>query len=240
MNVVTISDVSWVPNHLTRFIKLGRRAMPDAKFHLLLVSDMRIKHATLDRFDTVRYVKEDHSKPGYLYFNELRFSLLKRFKISELLFIDPDVDIFTDLSDVALLSAAPLLWVRSPIEPNGFSGLMRLLGLAEGPPWGNCGMLYMRQSFNREYKRAADKVVSTDFNPRMCGNAAFNAMLRMLPDGTHFEIPYIYDVIWWDTQTMLKNKDGMVVSAYQLAKAIHYCNENGKKRRAQVDGRWIW
>ena len=243
MDIITICDQNWISNHLTRFIKLGQRAMPDAKFHALIVSNDRIKHPTLDLFDSVRFCKEKE-QTGYLYWNELRYSLLKRFKLSECLYVDPDVDIFADISDIAEMHPkAELMAVRSPVTPAGFDELFALLGISPATPSDpviNSGMMYLRRDLLKEYKAASKRAMDAGFNPRMIGNVSFSIMQRTLPPGSFGEIPYHYGLIWWDEQTSMLQENGMTASAWMLAKTVHYCNDQGKEYRAWKDGTWLY
>jgi len=137
----------------------------------------------------------------------------------------------------------PLLWVRSPIEPDGFGGLMAKLGLdGKLPCFCNSGMLYLRRDFLKEYRAAAAECERVGFNPRMIGNAAFNVMLRRMDSGDHAESPYYNDVLWHerDNPIVLIRQNGRDLPAYHFARAVHYCNDHGKQRRHEVDADWIY
>ena len=253
MHVITICDTNpeWLDFHLYRFIRLARRAMPTATYHALIVAPYGPEpnaktHKALKLFDDVRFVLPQE-QVGYLYFNALRYSLLERFGLDECLYVDPDVDIFADLSDIPKQPES-LLWCRSPVEPDGMGALVGNLELGgrltdgNGEVWPNSGMLYMRRDFLDEYEKAAALVHQSGYNPRMIGNAAFMVMCRMLEDGTHAEMPYLNDVIWWEQfqpQTMVE--DGRFrATAYAAAKAVHYCNDQGKACRKDIDAGWVY
>lgn len=238
MNIITIVNTDWIPDHLSRFIKLAKLAMPDHKYYALIVGE-EMTHPVLDAFDVVEFVPPQDDV-GYLYFNRLRFSLLSRFNIDECLYIDADVDIYAPISDIPNISKAQIMACRSPVEPQGFSGLMKLIGLDDQPPWINAGMIYMRTDMLDVYDAAAEAVKAAEFEPRMIGNASFNAMWRGLPDDLKCEIPYHYGCIWWDTQSVMQARSGEMCRAYDLARTLHFCNDQGKKRRAEIDGRWVY
>lgn len=242
MNIVTIIDQNWLDNELVRFVNYAGRAMPKTyttpshnitiemnKYYLVVVYANKDhlkklkKNPILAFFEKVSWVKKDPEKPGYLQYNILRFSLLKRFKLDECLYTDADVDICADLSGIARESPKPLLWMKSPCAINGMGELLQLLGLngehTDQNPHHNAGMLYMRQDFAKEYKAAAARVVGK-YEPRMIGNAAFNVMIRTMDAKLHHKAPYKYDVIWWDNKQLA------------TALAVHYCNDQGKKKRA--------
>ena len=212
LNIVTITtgDPDWLGFHCKRFVRLAKRAMPHAKYHILVVSDKHItkkqikEHDVLSRFDVVKSVRPK-KQVGYSFFNELRYSLLRRFKLDECLYIDPDVDICADMSPVRDMSKANIGWVRSPVCPQGFDGLINMLNLGgkvlDGQKkeiWNNSGMLYLRKDYLKEYRAAVNDCIKAEFTPRMIGNAAFNVMLRRLDAKDHYEIPYEYGVIWWE------------------------------------------
>jgi hypothetical protein len=68
---------------------------------------------------------------------------------------------------------------------------------------------------------------------------AFNVLLRQNPE-LHAELPYKYGVIWWDHNTQAQNPKGERVPAYALANTLHFCNDQGKKARAERERMWIW
>jgi hypothetical protein len=264
LNVVTICDMNpnWVTFHLPRFLRLAKRAMPYAKYYLVLCCDdgrqmcggvtglLANDLPLLNDFDQVHYVKTDKEQPGYLFFNDLRFSLLERFGLDECLYVDADVDIMADISDIPAMSRdAQLMYCISPITPQGFEGLMRLVGVSAEPPYVNAGMLYLRKDLQAEYRRAAQLAVQAQFNPRMIGNASFNIMQRMLPAEAQHEIPYTYGLIWWDkaksksgitVEVSLPNGPTIASTCYAAAKALHFCNDHGKQERIRREKEWIW
>ncbi len=247
MNIVTIVDSNWVNNHLGRFATLASRAMPKQyyvrqhditidlnKYFVVVVCEPGTKddmagNQVLAFFDEVHIVDREDGHPGYLQYNSIRFSLLERFGIDECLYTDADVDIFADISAIPKVSQAPLLWARSPCAIDGMDGLLSLLGLPVGDdmPHHNAGTLYMRRDFKSEYEAAAARVVKTDYTPRMIGNAAFNVMVRSLPEDAHAEMPYKFGTIWWDAENLGK------------ANLVHFCNDHGKAKRAWLDSVWV-
>lgn len=250
MNIVTIIDENWLNTHLVRFVNLAAKAMPKEQYgsyngavipmndyYMIVVYSDKAKLAEIKKlpiisfFKKVSYVLKDQEAPGYMQYNALRFSLLKRFKLDECLYSDADVDVFADLSPIAKESDASLLWMRSPCEVNGFGPLLQLLGLngehTDKNPHSNAGMLYIRKDYAKKYEAACERVAATDANPRMIGNAAFNVMLRSMDPKLHAKVPYKYDVIWWDYEK------------WPEALAIHYCNDEGKKERERREALWV-
>lgn len=248
MNICTIIDENWLDFHAERFIRLALRAMPKRyidkpmgvdielnTYYLVIVhrSDKKklAEHPVVKKFDHVSWVKHDAEKPGYLQYNALRFSLLKRFKLDEVLYMDADVDIWANLKDIPRESDADLLWCKSPCEIAGMADLLQLVGLdgsyTEAMPHHNAGLLYMRKDFAKEYQAAAQKAIDAQYTPRMIGNGAFNIMVRSLKPEQHAQMPYKYGHIWWDNER--KN----------TALTTHYCNDKGKEFRKYLDSKWV-
>jgi hypothetical protein len=228
--------------------------MPDATYHALIVApygpDPQAKtHSALSRFDEVKYVLPE-DQVGYLHFNALRYSLLKRFGLDECLYVDPDVDIFASMEDIPDQSQADILWCRSPVEPAGMGALLKRLRidgkLTEGDGkeiWPNSGMLYLRKDYLELYWAAAQEVLKTGYDPRMIGNAAFMVMCRMMDPSKHAEMPYSNDVIWWEEHnpvTRVANSNGLHTTAFAIARAVHYCNDQGKAKRREIDELWVY
>lgn len=252
MNVVTIADATWVKTEIPRYISLAQRAMPSSAGHkhfLIAVCPMDktaevTEHPAAKMFDHVELVPpeaEPNKLPGYGYFNALRYDMLDRLGIPEGLYVDPDVDIFWDLSELPGLNPAKILWTRSPFEPEGFAPAMKLLGVPDTEPWMNSGFLYLRGNFLAEYKQALTDLAAINFNPRMFGNCAFNVMARRLAPAIHAEVPYIYNVIWHDQQTtVIDQSTNEKYLAWDLALSLHYCNDGGKAYRRMKDATWVY
>lgn len=228
MHVVTICDKRWLDTHTERFIRLARKAMPDAAYTLVYVGTARNrnKSKTPDMFDVVRTVKDDKTAPGYLRYNEIRYSLCSMLNLPEVVYLDPDVDIVSDISAILDDCAAEVGWCRSPVEPQGFGDAMRKLGLSGDGPWANSGTLVLRRDCAEQYAAAAEGMKRIGFPPRMIGNAAFSAMLRA-GGIDHQEIPYKYGCIWHDYERLSR------------ALCVHYCNDQGKARRVALDQVWV-
>jgi len=228
MHVVTICNAAWLDTHTERFIRLAHKAMPDAAYTLVYVGHgaARNKSKTPDMFDVVRTVKDDKTAPGYLRYNEIRYSLCSMLDLPEIVYIDPDVDIVSDISAILDDCHASVGWCRSPIEPQGFGDGMRKLGLNGDAAWANSGTLVLRRDCAEQYAAAAEGMKRIGFPPRMIGNAAFSAMLRA-GGVEHQEIPYKYGSIWWDYERLSK------------ALCVHYCNDQGKARRDALDRVWV-
>jgi len=247
MNICTIVDENWLDTHLKWFMHKALRAMPKRyvnesmgvdvelnRYYLVVVhrsdKEKLAQHPVVRQFDYVQYVEHDPDKPGYLQYNALRFSLLERFGIDQVLYTDADVNILGDLRGIKT-STADLMWVKSPCEIAGMKALLELVGLPgdhiEGTPHHNAGLLYMRRDFHDEYLEAAQKAIDAEFTPRMIGNAAFNIMIRSLPLEDHCEAPYKYDTIWWDHAKLNE------------ALAVHYCNDDGKRKREFLESVWV-
>jgi len=227
MNVVTICNTEWLDTHTERFIRLARRAMPDASYTLVHVGKPKdaAKSKTANKFDRVVSAVEKKAT-GYLHYNAIRYTLCETLGMDEVVYIDPDVDIVADISHILEDCEDDIGWCRSPVEPAGFGDAMLSLGLGNYPPWANSGTLVIRGNFSDEYLAAAEKLVSIKFTPRMIGNAAFSVMLRQ-GGISHSEIPYKYGTIWWDNEHL------------PMAQCVHYCNDHGKARRMALDAVWV-
>ena len=228
LTVATISNAAWMDTHTERFIRLARRAMPDAEFALVYVGKDKdiAKSKTPAMFDRMITTPDDNTAQGYLHYNAIRYRLCSGLGVDEVVYIDPDVDIVSDISAITEDCTASLGWCRSPVEPAGFADACRKMGLSGDAPWANSGTLVMRGDFDEAYAKAADDVAAVGFDPRMIGNLSFSAMLRV-GGVDHQEIPYKYGSIWWDYANLPK------------ALCVHYCNDNGKARRMMLDRVWV-
>ena len=229
LDVVTICNAAWLDTHTARFIHLGRRAMPDARFHLLFVGSKAkcAASATPDQFDSVKVVPDKtKGQPGYLGYNEPRYTLCERFGLDEVVYIDPDVDIVADISHITDDCPASLGWCRSPVEPAGFADAMCKCSLSVPRVWANSGTLVMRGNFGEAYEAASTLAAASGVDPRMVGNFAFSVMLQYR-GVEHCEIPYKYGTIWWDRDNFAR------------AQCLHYCNDKGKQRRVALASVWV-
>jgi len=228
LNVVTICNSSWLDTHTERFIRLARRAMPDANYTLVHVGDPAdlAKSKTPDSFGHVLSIADDSTAPGYLHYNAIRYSLCSTLELDEVVYIDPDVDILQDISAISEDCTADIGWCRSPIEPAGFGDACRACGLNGDDPWSNSGTLVLRRDCSELYAEAAELLKVENFPPRMIGNMAFSVMLRR-GGVKHCEIPYKYGSIWWDRERLSR------------ALCVHYCNDQGKQRRLNLDAIWV-
>jgi len=204
--------------------------MPDANYTLVHVGNpselIKSKHKTPDSFDRVVTVADDADAPGYLHYNAIRYSLCGKLDLDEVVYIDPDVDILSDISAISDDCTAPLGWCRSPVEPTGFGDACRKIGLSGDAPWANSGTLVLRGDCEELYLQAAEMLKVENFPPRMIGNMAFSVMLRR-GGVKHCEIPYKYGSIWWDRERLSR------------ALCVHYCNDHGKARRLNLDAVWV-
>ena len=201
--------------------------MPDATYALLFVgTDAELKASkTPDQFDRV-IRRADKAATGYLHYNALRYRLCSTLGRKEVVYIDPDVDIVSDISHIPYDSTATVGWCRSPIEPQGFGDAMRKLGLNGDAPWANSGTLLLRGDFAQQYADASAKLERIGFPPRMIGNAALSVMLRH-GGIDHAELSYKYGTIWWDKERLSR------------ALCVHYCNDQGKARRDMLERVWV-
>ena len=229
LNVATICNADWLDTHTERFIRLARRAMPDANFTLLYVgeSDALKASKTPDQFDRVLTATiADTDAPGYLAYNAPRYGLCSLMDCDTVVYLDPDIDVLADISALPDESETTLGWCRSPVEPAGFADAMKACGVPDGGTWTNSGTLLLRGDYSEQYAAASVLAIKSGIDPRMVGNAAFSVMLRAgMVD--HDEIPYKYGSIWWDRDRLSR------------ALCVHYCNDKGKARRMQLDGVWV-
>jgi len=229
VDLVTISNTEWLDGHTARFVYLARRAMPDARVHLLHIGSENelARCPVLDEFDSVKSCEpSENIGPGYLGYNAPRYGLCSLFGLDEVVYIDPDVDIVADISHILDDCEGALGWCRSPVEPDGFGEAMDKCGLPRPKVWANSGTLVLRGDFYDQYAMASELAVASGVSDRMVGNFSFSVMLQS-GGVDHREIPYKYGTIWWDK------------SNYARALALHYCNDKGKARRMALDSVWI-
>ena len=202
MKIVTIATPDWT-HHVDRFV-----ATAETCGH--------------DDIESLSIPISENGRNIHLVSDELRMCLGDG---EDCLYVDPDVDVIRNLDGIPACSEAPLLWCRSPTPIPGVDQILSVMGLPMVEIHANNGMLYLRRDFSEEFRTAhyeSQKVLrGTD---KLAGLRAFNVMLAMYPD-LHAEMPYKYDVIWWD------------VPCHDMAHAIHYCNDNGKRIRPHVEWR---
>ena len=230
VNVATICNAEWLDTHTERFIRLARRAMPDAKYTLLYIGEdaALMDSKTPDLFDKVHTATiADKDAPGYLAYNAPRYGLCSLMDCDTVVYIDPDVDILSDISGLPDEHDTALGWCRSPFEPQGFAEAMRACGVPDSGVWANSGTLLLRDDYTEQYSAASKLAIKSGIVPRMVGNAAFSVMLRGGNGIKHAEIPYKYGSIWHD----LPNRS--------RALCLHYCNDHGKARRMALDSVWV-
>lgn len=242
MNIVTVCDASWTQNHLLRFVKLTKRAMPDAVIHLILVSntDVPDKQGIMQMVTRCEIVEpKKNADEQRDYYNAVRLEAGQLFGLDEYLYMDTDVDVYASLHEIPEISEKPLAWCRSPTINEDWAAVCKIYGW-EPDPMANNGLLYIRQNQFLEYQIAVDELSKMVVQPRTRGMLAFNVMLRKNPE-LHVELPYPFGVIWWDTKTMVTNtQTGEQISAFTVAKTLHYCSDEGKKARAQKDMLWFY
>lgn len=204
MKILTLATLDWADTHVRRFLE----------------TTMEAGHYDVDWIAVSDAIRPEGDLCNW--FDEYRMTLATQ---GECLYIDPDVDVRRNLDAIPGMSDKPLGWVRSPVPIPGVDEIIARAGYDTREVHANIGMLWLRECFRDRYQAAFD--VSQQIAPsldKMAGSRAFNLMLAMNPD-VHFEIPYEYDVIWWD------------VPRHRGAYAVHYCNDMGKRIRPFV--RWV-
>jgi hypothetical protein len=255
--IATMCDIQWVKTHLLRFIRLGRRAMPDARFCVAIMHDGQIPpigswlpewstktevSKVLDLFDRVAQIKpEQDDDARRRQANRVRMQFCEVFDVPELLFIDADVDIYATIADVPKMNTKPVGWCMSPVMHQDWVATAKTIGYkTDKVPCANNGMLFLRGDCSKPY-RAAERVADgLMLNPRIKGLVTFNIMLHENPEA-HWQIPYHYGHIWWDTTTKVKNQsDGQVVCVHEVARTSHFCGDGGKQARQNKDSLWAY
>jgi len=248
LTIVTQCDAQWIPSHLRRFLKLAKRAMPEAQLCLALYTPgaapiMDETGACADVWAMLDQVEllplpatAELARDEY---NTIRMGMGHLFGVDEYLYMDADVDVFADLSDIPGKSEKRLMWCQSPVMNADWPPIAKTFGYDMGVVANN-GLLYVRGDLRKEYCEALDIVTNDMLTPqRTRGMMAFNVMLRKYPELSAM-LEYIYGVIWWDGKTMVQNPAAGTAPAYAAAKTLHYCNDAGKAERAKRDERWVW
>ena len=231
MNVVTIASNSWMP-HVERFAQLLRESTPDVKLYLLqLKSDQEEDwKAPLGGPLSMCCAGVDYvssSDPtNLLQYDILRASLLQRFGLREALYMDPDVDVVGDLSELQdMHTDKALMLVKSPIavpQVNEHIETLADVRILDHVHY-NIGTMYMRKLDN-SYSYFQDimqpLMTSVRFKAAefMAGTALWNAMLWPDLRGAWVELPYEYGTLAND------------VDALSKAKVIHFSGPNKQMR----------
>lgn len=228
MNIVTICTVDWVATQLTRFVYMTRKSVPDAKLYLLIPLNggeeelvvRRVISNCLNYFTAVKTVKVQELSGRLLYYDYLRAGVLDIFGLSEGLYTDPDVDIVEDVSDlVTLHPEVDLLWTPNPLHMPLVPEALKANGLPAGPPYMDCGFMYMRRSFKEDCTDVL-ATCSIDKGSIAPGMAMWNIVTRR---ANAHALPVDYHTSLWGFEHI------------PTAKAVHFTGEFCKRMRLHTN-----
>jgi hypothetical protein len=225
MNIITICNADdWVGTHLTRFVHMIRKVMPDAKLYWLipilgpeppeLIAHLKKQGAK--HFEVVKTVKKQEIRGRLLYYDFLRSGLLDIFKLSEGLYIDPDTDVLEDLSELTTTAPdADLLWVPNVLPMDLVPKALKANNLDPAGPYLEEGFMYMRRSFKQQCEDVLNNW-KIDFNSFAPGMEMWNIVARTC---NSYMLPQEYNVTAWG------------VEYFGRAKTIHFTGSQPKSNR---------
>jgi hypothetical protein len=182
---------------------------------------------------------QDRADAARQEYNTRRMGLGDLFGVDEYLYVDADVEILADISDIPDKTDKALAWCPSPVMNHDWPPIAKTFGY-DMDYVANNGLLYVRGDLREQYSAVYHRLKTEMLTPaRTRGMMAMNVLLRERPELSHM-LEYIYGVIWWDTERMAKNQHGQEAPIMALAKTVHYCNDKGKAKMAERDGLWIW
>ena len=187
--------------------------MPDARLYLIIVADADwYPRPWMCDFAAVQIVHRDGSMPGLSQFDALRFEVCERFGLEYCWYVDADVDIlkpFRDEDGKAVVFSVCANPAADEIPHRTH----------------NNGIMHLTRHLpGRELARDIIEICGQD-DRRNVGLDAFNTLLRRVPE-LWSELPAEYGRIWWQGPDT-------------TARAVHWCNEEGHRRRFTTEPRRI-
>ena len=226
MHIVTIATQGeWLQVHARRWLRQVRRNVPGAKCCLILAQGGdagREDAGAVALFDRVQtFPLSAATRP---WFNYIRMMATTLFGVDEVLYLDADADVLSDLNEIPGLSDKRVLWVASPVMHGDWLNVCDAAGWDRPEKTANNCLLYLRGDFGTEYAEAVEYVAKCGVavNPRIAGTVAFNVMLHEHP-GLGAELPGEYGAIWWEGGKWLR------------AKVLQGCNDAGKEKRERLE-----
>jgi hypothetical protein len=223
MNIVTICTIDdWMSTHLTRFVHFAQKAAEEVKIHVAVPTRnepgetiQAVRNVLEDAGLVVRFIKQQDVAGRLLYFDMLRSAALDIFGLDAALYVDPDVDILDDVSDMQSYDG-DLLWVPDVLTMAQLAPQLRALEIV--PPIPNCGFLHMRRSFKQDFERWVNdsRIDRGSFAP---GSVIWAAIAK--GDGTH-ALPQEYQVTTWGPEW------------FGRARAIHFTGPLAKRWRPYI------
>ena len=228
LNVMTVvSANAFLYQHMPRFLAYLKSFNPNARLHVVLCvdSDSLVSRGELDHMlaylnthaAQVKLVRHDNVYPNdpLLYYDKLRTVLLQIFDIPEGLYIDPDVDVTTDLSGIQdVRPDTYVMWTPTQGIIPTVANDVRTAGIGDNAitPMAECGFLYLRKDadlitmFEDIERRCGDKFRSFG----MLGTAYWNVIIKQLGLGA-FELSADWHRSLW-----------AMPESVALSKCIHY------------------
>lgn len=250
MNIVTICSTNWI-DHLDRFLYFAKKAMPMANIHVLLVYSkaqdttdflVKVKDTLLTLVKAVRFTTEIEMPGRLMFYDYVRSELLNAFHLTEALYVDVDVDILQDVSDLPTL--APDAEIMACLDPYGPTNSVQVAFKQYDITWGGLnyqiGALYMRQSFEQEFKQLVREQRIPMAGEFMPGSAIWNVILHRHKAAV---IPETYHACWQRGLALLTTKiihfNGPVWQKLRLHCTYPTINPNTLQFNPQPTGRFL-
>ena len=220
MNIATIcSEQGTWPRHLKRWLRYVKKSNPGADLYLAWAGGMPGELLASNQFKGVKMFPANMALSRE-WLNTVRMGMTTLFGVEDVLYVDCDADVITDLSDVIKDARHnELLCCRS----TGIRPAWAQLSLDKG--WGypkedmNNGLLWMSRDYSQQYGEAW-KATPESVSDRIRGSVAFQIMMR---DVAWRELPYEYGTVWSDLDHLPK------------ARVIQWCNSYGQAKRLELE-----
>ncbi len=230
LDIATICKTDhWLDTILPRFAEtLNSACTGPVRRHLLLLTDPGASPARLrslcnqlarrDRWTQIRCLPFHDPEPEHrlLAFDQLRAGLVAMLGVRQVVYIDPDTDIVSDLQGVQLVAAgADLLWVANPmlLTPvqedlirHGYGEQQAGLAVHLEP-----GFLVLRRDFAPEFTALRRRY--PEVNLQLPGSTYWNMLMLDMGDRA-VRLPDEYNRTFWD-----------VTAAATSAKTVHFTGQ---------------
>jgi hypothetical protein len=234
VNIVTMAtaDELWLDIFAARWLRKARESNPAAKLCLILIGGTK-GNPFAQLFDEVAcFPQECANRP---FFNEARMKATEIFGVEEICWVDCDCDIKRPLDDLPQVSDKELLFCYA--QPTAYAPewahVSNMLGYGQPKNMANNGFLYMRRSFEEEYKAARARIEEIQAKSRIGGLLCFNTMLKMYPD-LAAAAPYYYSVVADDYTTDPSDK----MQWLRKARCIQYCAQRNQDKLLRHELEW--
>lgn len=233
MNIVGVCRPDdWVDTHLLRWRWLLQRSVSDLKCYLIIqygLDDVAKVRSMVDKvghaFNGIRLIADrtSHVKGFSVFTDCIRAGMTAAFGITEALYMDIDTDVLSDLSVIPEFGSEDILWTPNSVSRDSVTRALDAYGITPSPPYVEPAVIYLRRSFEAEYRRIASDN-KLDLNDYLPGVNIWNVVVRQHASARM--LPYAYNTAYWDL---------MNPSHADPIHIVHYGGSRGKEMQPHLD-----